>query len=350
MYDMKTTDARSLSHSAQEALRQRVMRAIDGGMKQVEAVSVFGVSRAAIGKWKAAMRRGGGLRALKAKQKGRPPERSRLLGWQAALVVRTITDKTPDQLKMPFALWTREAVQAFVNKRFGITVSVWTVGRWLGRWGMTPQKPARRAWEQDPQAVRRWLEEEYPQVRREAKREGALIHWGDEMGLRSDHQAGTTYGRRGTTPVVPGTGQRWRCNMISALTNRGQLRFMVFKGRFDSRVFIDFMGRLIKTAGGQKIYLIVDSHPAHTSAAVKKWVRGREGQLRLIFLPPYSPQLNPDEFLNNDVKRNAVGQRRATSREDMIANVRGYLRSTQKHPDVVKRYFHAPTVQYAMAG
>jgi len=343
---MKDKDARSLSQDAQEALRRRVVAAVLGGMKQVEAVSVFGVSRAAIGKWMAAQRRGG-MRALLAGKKGRPKGPSRLPGWQAAQVVRAIVDRTPDQLKLPFVLWTRAAVAQLIAERFGVVVSRMTVGRWLKKWGLTPQKPLRRAWEQNPREVEHWLAEAYPRVRAQAKAEKAEIHWGDEMGLRSDHQAGTSYGRKGQTPVIPGTGQRWRCNMISSISGRGALRFMVFKRRFTAQVFIDFLGRLIRGAG-RKLYLIVDGHPVHKSRAVAKWLAAREQKIRLILLPAYSPDLNPDEFLNNDVKANAVGRRRASSQDDMIADVRGYLRSTQKQPQIVKNYFHAPSVRYAM--
>lgn len=343
---MNCKDARSLSPQAQEALRLRTVQAVVAGMKQTQAVRVFGVSRAAIGKWMKQWRQGG-TKTLKAKPQGRPKGRSRLRPWQAAQVVRTITDRTPDQLKMPFVLWTREAVVQLIEQRFGVRLSVWTVGRMLARWGLTPQKPVRRAWEQNPEEVERWLKVEYPQVRREAKAEKAEIHWGDEMGLRSDHQAGTSYGRRGQTPVIPGTGQRWRCNMISSITGRGRLRFMVFKKRFTSAVFIDFMRRLVRSVG-RKVYLIVDGHPAHKSAQTKRWLARHAEQIRLILLPAYSPDLNPDEFLNNDVKANAVGRRRASSREDMMADVRGYLRSTQKQPEIVKSFFHAPSVRYAM--
>jgi len=248
---------------------------------------------------------------------------------------------------MPFVLWTREAVAQLIAQRFGVRVSLMTIGRWLKRWGFTAQKPVRRAWEQNSEAVQHWLKVQYPRVRKEARAEKAQIHWGDEMGLRSDHQAGTTYGRRGQTPVIDGTGQRWRCNMISTITGRGTLRFMVFKRRFTSDVFIEFMRRVIRSAG-RKVYLIVDGHPVHKSGKVTRWLEKHAEQIRTILLPAYSPDLNPDEFLNHDVKQNAVGRRRATSREDMMADVRGYLRSTQKRPDVVRNFFHAPSVQYAM--
>jgi transposase len=345
---MNKHDARSLSSQTQEALRRRAVQAVLGGMTQIDAARLVGVARGTVAKWMAQYRQGG-PQALAARPQGRPQGPSRLKGWQAAQVVRAITDQTPDQLKLPFVLWTREAVAALIAERFGLRISVWTAGRWLARWGFTPQKPVRRAWEQDPKAVERWLKVEYPRVRREAKAAGAEIHWGDEMGLRSDHQAGTSYGRRGRTPVIPGTGQRWRCNVISAITNRGSLRFMVFRRNFTAPLFIDFLGRLSRGAG-RMVYLIVDGHPVHKSAAVARWLARPENgaRLRLILLPAYSPDLNPDEFLNHDVKQNAVGRRRASSREDMIADVRGYLNSTQKQPDIVRRYFQAPSVQYAL--
>lgn len=343
---MKIKDARSLSADAQQFLRLRVAQAVLNGMKQVNAVKIFGVSRPAIAQWMAKYRQGG-WQALAAKPQGRPRCPFLLKGWQAALVVRMITDKTPDQLKMPFVLWTRQAVADLITERFGVHVSLMTIGRWLKRWGLTPQKPMRRAWEQNPQAVEHWMKVEYPQVRKKAKAEGAEIHWGDEMGLRSDHQAGTTYGRKGRTPVIPGTGQRWRCNMISSITGRGTLRFMVFKQRFTTAIFIEFMRRLTLSTG-RKVYLIVDGHPVHKSRRVARWVERHPDKIRLIRMPAYSPDLNPDEFLNHDVKQNAVGRRRAESLADLMADVRGYLRSTQKQPAIVKNYFHAPSVRYAM--
>lgn len=303
---MMSQDSRSFPASVQESQRVRVVRAVLDGMTQVYAAQVFGVSRTAVGNWVRAHRESGWA-ALKAKPQGRPKEPSRLKGWQAGQIVRAITDRTPEQLKMPFVLWTREAVGELIEERLGVSVSVWTVGRWLRAWGFTPQKPTRRAFEQDPAAVAHWLKVKYPAVRAEAKAEGAEINWGDEMGLRSDHQAGTSYGRKGQTPVLPGTGQRWRCNMISSITNRGTLRFMVFKQRFTTAVFIDFMRRLVRSAG-RKVYLIVDGHPVHKSAAAAKWLDEHAEQIRLILLPGYSPDLNPDEFLNHDVKQNTVGR------------------------------------------
>jgi transposase len=337
------TDGRQLSPEAQEHLRRRVVHAIhDTGMSQVEALQVFGVGRTSIHRWLRAVE-GGGSAALKARKRGRKP-RSRLAGHQAATVVRMIEDSCPDQLHLPFALWTREAVQQLLVQRYGIQVSVWTVGRYLRHWNFTPQKPLRRAYEQDPAAVRQWLDEEYPLIRRAARAAKSEIFWGDEMGMRSDHQVGTSYGRRGQTPTILGTGRRFGCSMISAITNRGHLLFMVFKRRFTAPVFIAFLKRLVRQV--DRLFLIVDGHPVHRAAAVKRWL-SEHPELRLFRLPGYSPKLNPDELLNQDVKGNAVGRQRPHDQDEMVQTVRSYLRSTQKQPQIVRQYFQQEDVRYA---
>ena len=289
-----------------------------------------------------------GRRALKARRRGRPPV-SRLAPHQAATAVRIILSGCPDQLSLPFALWTREAVQELLSRKFDLQVSVWTVGRYLRAWGLTPQKPVRRAYEQNPAAVRKWLEEEYPAIRALARRFKAQIHWLDEMGLRSDHPAGRSWGRRGETPVVLGTGQRFRCNMISSITNRGRLAFMIFRQRFTARVFVNFLRRLLRLMRKtrRKVFLIVDGHPVHKSRSVSRWLAEHAAQIQIFSLPSYSPELNPDELLNQDVKTNALGRVRPANVQEMMDNVRSYLRITQARPQLVKNYFRESHVQYA---
>lgn len=343
---MDRLDARTLPGPAQEDLRRRVVQGVEEGLSQSEAARLFGVSRQSVNAW-VRRKRQGGAAALRTGRRGRPG-RPRLGAKQAQQAVRLITDRCPDQLKLPFALWTREAVRQLLAERFGLEVSVWTVGRHLRSWGFTPQKPLRRAYEQNPAAVSRWLKEEYPRIRQLAKRQGATIYWGDEMGLRSDHQVGRSWSPRGQTPVIAGTGRRFGCSLISALTNRGRLAFRVFKGRFTAKVFLKFLRRLLRQVDG-KVFLIVDGHPAHRSRVVEAWLARHAVRLRLIFLPPYSPELNPDEYLNQDVKSNAVGRRRPADLAEMMGEVRAYLRSTQRRPDLIRKYFHNPRVQYAAA-
>src|SRR3972149_12036673 len=279
---MKHVDTRRVSPKAQDALRERVIWTVRRGMSQAQAARVFGVSRRSVNGWHRCWREHG-VRALRSHPRGRPSV-IRLAPWQAATTVRLITDRCPDQLKLPFALWTREADRDLIASRFDIQLSVWTVGRYLKRWGFTPQKPLRRAFERDPKAVRRWLEEEYPAIRKQAKTEGAEIYWGDEMGLRSDYVVGRSYGRRGKTPVIPGTGQRFGCNMISAITNRGRLNFMVFNRLFRVDVFLDFLKRLVRQAE-HKVFLIVDGHPVHRSGKADAWIKKNAHRICLFFLP-----------------------------------------------------------------
>lgn len=343
--NMKTQDARTLSPQSQEDLRFRVVRAIvEQGVSQAEAVRTFGVGKTAVHNWLTAYRKGG-EKSLRSKKRGRK-KGSKLLGHEAATIVRLIRDRCPDQLYLPFVLWTRDAVQELIHRRTGKHFSVWTVGRYLKKWGFTPQKPVRRAYERDPEAVQQWLDNEYPAISRRAKRENAEIHWGDEMGMRSDHQAGTSYGLKGKTPTVPGTGRRFGFNMISTITNRGKLTFMCFKKRFTGKVMIRFLRRLIRQAK-RKVFLIVDGHPVHRSALVNNWIEAHSKRISLFRLPGYSPELNPDELLNQDVKTNAVGRQRPNSQSEMLKNVRSYLRRTQRQPDIVIRYFKHEDVAYA---
>lgn len=329
---MKLQDARSLSAEAQEDLRRRIVEAVQNGLSQSEAARVFAVARPTVNRWVRLVERNGS-RALKARRRGRP-RKSRLAPHQAATTVRMILSGCPDQLSLPFALWTREAVQQLLSRKFGVKVSLWTVGRYLRAWRLTPQKPVRQAYEQNAAAVQKWLEEEYPAIRELARRWKAQIHWLDEMGLRSDHQAGRSWGRRGETPVVFGTGQRFRCNTISAITNRGRLAFMIFRQRFTTRVFVNFLGRLLRLTRKtrRKVYLMVDGHRVHKSQWVRRWLAEHSEQIRIFYLPSYSPELNPDELLNQDAKTNALGRVRPVNVQEMMENVRSYLRITRPGP------------------
>jgi transposase len=343
---MKTKDARSLPPKAQEAIRIKAVEAVISGKKQVEIAQLFGITRQALGKWVKAYRENGS-KALKAKRQGRP-KGGALLPWQAAQIAKTVIDRTPEQLKFPFYLWTRESVAQLIDQRFGKRLSIWTVGRYLKRWGFTPQKPLRQAIERDPVKVKKWLEKDYPAIRKQANQEKAQIFWGDEMGLRSDHSAGRSFSKRGRKPIIKTTGTRFSCNMISAITNQGQLNFMVFKDNFNANVFLEFLKRLVKHSKA-KVFLIVDNHRSHQAKKVHKWLKKNEEHIRLFFLPGYSPDLNPDELLNQDIKSNAVGRKRAYNLSELLRNVRSFLFSRKRQPQKVRRYFLKKNVRYAAA-
>jgi len=339
------TDVRKLDGATQAHLRRLVVKALRGGMKQTAAAQQFAVSLRAVNKW-AAVAKVGGLRALRPRRRGRRAGEGRLDATQSARIRALIVGKMPDQLKLPFYLWTRAAVASLIEREYAKAVSLTTVGRYLKAWGMTPQKPVRRAYERNDAAIERWLIAEYPALVSQAKREQATIYWGDEMGLRSDHVTGTSYAPLGRTPVVRATGQRFGCNMISAITNRGALAFMVFQGKFQTPVFIEFMKRLLRQVEG-KLYLIVDGHPVHRSLAARRFAVDNADRLRLIRLPGYCPELNPDELLNQDVKTNALGKSRPTNKAEMIATVRSHLHRRQKQPRVIRNLFLEKHVRYA---
>jgi transposase len=341
---MDLPDARTLSQDAQQALRERAVAAVQAGASITAVADQFGVSRQAVSGWWAAFCRDGpgGLRARK-----RGPARRPLLDpTQHARLWAVLTTTTPDRVGLGEALWTRDAVAAWAARELGVVRSRWVWGRWLAAAGFTPQKPARRAYEQDPAAVDRWLAQEYPRVARQAAAEGAEIHWLDEAGLRSDCQAGRGYAPRGQTPVQAVPGKRFRTNFIATVSALGVLRFLVFPGRFTATVLLTFLARLIANRPG-KVYVILDGHPAHRAKAVTAWVAARAGRIRLVFLPPYSPELNPAEYLNNDIKANAQRYGRATDKADLTNKTRAYLRQTQRMPTIVSNYFQAKPIRYA---
>jgi transposase len=221
------------------------------------------------------------------------------------------------------------------------------VSRFLKRWGFTWQKPARKAIEQDSAKAQKWLESDYPGIKRLAGREKADIFWGDEMGARSDASPGKCHSVKGDTPRVKITGKHFSCNMVSAISNRGQLFFSVFTGKSDFSVFESFLSRLIKQSG-KKIFMIIDGHPAHRSRRIKAFAEENKKSMRIFFLPSFSPELNPDERLNQDVKTNAARRKRADNQAQMKKNLRCHLHRWQKQPELVKRYFHDEPVKNAM--
>ncbi len=342
---MDTPDARSLAPEAQQALRERVIAAIEQeGLRRAAAARVFGVHRSTVSGWWNSYRRHG-ADALRARRRGpapqpllRPEPHRRL--WQV------LTTATPDQVGLGEALWTRDAVADWAARELGVRRSRWVWGRWLRAQGFTPQKPARRAYEQDRAAVERWLAQEYPRIAREAVAEGAEVHWLDEAGLRSDCQAGRGYAPRGRTPVQPVPGKRFSVNYIATVSALGVLRFMVFTGRFTAAALLVFLGRLLASRPGKR-YVILDGHPSHRARKVAAWAAARADRVRLVYLPPYSPELNPAEYLNNDVKANAQRYGRARDRDELGAKARAYLRGTQRMPWVVQNYFLARHVKYA---
>jgi len=257
-----------------------------------------------------------------------------------------ITDKCPDQLKLPYALWTRKAVQELIKGQYNMPVAIRTIGDYLQRWGFTPQKPIRRAYEQQPEQVKKWLVEKYPAIKAMAKEENAEIQWCDETGFSSQDNRGRGYSPKGKTPIAYGTGTRFSTSMISSIDNMGKLRWMVYEGAMNIDLFISFLRRLTKDSE-RKVYLIVDNLRTHHSIKVKEWLSKHKDEIELFFLPAYSPELNPDEYLNCDLKIGVHSKVPARTKEQLAKKTLSHLRKLQKLPGRVKNYFKHPKISYA---
>ncbi len=338
-----------MSGEAQAALRNRAVQAVLDGMTQAEAARVFRVHRNAVNRWIRRYREGGWAGLAEQRRGRRPGEQPALSERRQQELIALVRDSTPDQLGLAGFLWTRDAVAELLAQRYGVWLARTTVGGYLRGWGFSPQRPQRRALEQNPVAVARWLAEEFPAICALAKREGGVVLWLDEMGVRSDAAAGRSWAPVGQTPVIKRTGKRFRVNMISAISNQGLLRFRLFTGSFTGAVFIDFLRRLLRDCQGRKVHLIVDGHPVHRAKLVSAWVGRHAERIELHFLPGYSPELNPVELLNHDVKANAAGRRRPRSAGELREELHGYLRRRQRQPAVLVRFFDHPTTRYAAA-
>lgn len=343
---MKKIDARKLPTEAQQQIRDQAIRLKRSGRTYREIAEITGVQPTTVCMWYKKYEKGG-AKAIRIKKRGRPKGSCRTLSpLQEEELQKAMRDRCPDQLKLPFNLWTRIAVQQYIKYLWSIDMPIRTVGEYLKRWGFTPQKPLRRAYEQNPKAVKRWLTKEYPAIVKKAKKDQAEIHWGDETGLCNDSYHGRSYAPRGQTPAIRLSARCQRVNLISTVTNQGKVRFMVYKDRMNSDTLIKFMKRLIK-GSPRKVFLILDNLRVHHSYAVRDWLEEHKEQIELFFLPSYSPELNPDEYLNCDLKAGVHSRAPARTRDQLISKTISHLRKLQKLSKRVKKYFQHPKIAYA---
>ena len=340
---MKSHDARKLSHDKLTELRRRAVAAVQDGESPGDVARAMRVNRASVYGW-LALYRGGGWDNLDARKRGgrKPKLDAKALRW----IYQTVTLGNPNQLKMPFVLWSTKLLAAAIEKKFGVKLSKASVCRLLHQLGLSPQRPLWRAYQRDPQVVDRWLKEEYPAIRAAARKAKGEVWFGDEAGVRSDAHSGTTWAPKGQTPIVSTTGARFGLNVISAVNRRGALRFMCVEGKVNADVFIEFLGRLVESAG-HPVYLVVDGHPTHKAAKTRKFVESTKGRLKLFFLPGYSPDLNPDELVWNNLKSQGTGKRAITGPDQLKKLVLGHLRSMQKDADLVRSFYRTPSTEYA---
>lgn len=344
---MLDRDTRKEPIAVQEYLRRRTILLRQSGASFSDIATFLGIHRNTASAWWKAYEREGEAR-LSQHQRGRRLGEARYLSPEQETSIQSVLlAQSPFELGIDSHLWTRRAVQILMQQQSGKTIAIRTVGEYLKRWGYTPQKPLKRAYEQDPVAVQSWLDQEYPALKSLAQKEQAQIHWLDQSGLTSRDHRGRGYAPQGQTPQVRMIQDRHaRLNYIASVTNQGKVRFMLYDERFTTPVMIRFLTRL-RSDHHTPIFLILDNHPVHHAKALKNWVKEQDGKLRLFYLPSYSPDLNPAEYLNCDVKYGVHSKAPTLNKAQLAQRALSHLRKLQKLPSRVQSYFEHPSIAYA---
>ena len=341
-------DARELSDEVLEALRWRAVRGCPLGLSEVQLAEVLGVARETVSRWWSAYA-DQGVQALPHRRTGRPLGSGRALSdSQAEQVQQLLRTHQPEELGIAAPLWTRRAVGDLIRKEFDVSLAVRTVGRYLKRWGFTAKRPRRHARDQDPDEVRQWLEETYPAIEARADREGAVIHWGDEVGVAADQQPARGYAPQGEAATEDVPDRHVRANQISTITNAGEVRFMTYTQTMTAALFLVFLGRLLRSTTG-KVFLIVDRLRAHMTPTVQAWVAAHADRIEVFYLPRYAPERNPDEYWNNDLKSQVHATGLPHNKAEIRSHIQGFMRRLLHLPEHVMNYFLHPSVQYAAA-
>jgi transposase len=339
-------DARQLSDEVLEALRLRALRGCALGFTEGELADLFGVCRETVARWWSAYAQGG-ADALPQKPRGRPVGSGRALSdEQAEHLQRLLRTHLPEDLGIPAPLWSRRAVAELISTECGITLAVRTVGVYLQRWGFTAKRPRRHSRKQDPEEVRQWLEETYPAIAAQAEQEGAEIHWGDEVGVAADEHPARGYAPQGEPATMAVPDRHLRANQISTITNEGKVRFMTYTGTMTAALFLVFLGRLLRSTPS-KVLLIVDRLRAHLTPEVTAWVAAHRDRIEVFYLPRYAPELNADEYLNNDLKGTVNATGLPDTKIEVRSHIQQFMRRLLHLPEHIMSYFEHPSVQYA---
>lgn len=343
---MEKEDFRRVDDKIRSNYRKQAIRLIKQGKKKGDIAVMFGVNKNTVSNWwKNYQERG--EKSFTSKKKGVKSEDKKLLNQeQEKAIQKMIVDKMPEQLKMDFALWTRQAVKELVEREFGVILARTTMGDYLRKWGFTPQKPKKMAYEQCPKEVKKWLDEEYPAIKEQAKQEQAEIYWGDETGVKNQCNHGRSYAPKGKTPVKKSMSKRFSVNMVSAITNQGKVQFMIYSDNMNADKFIEFMQQLIKSST-RKVYFIVDNLRVHHSKIVKEWAEENKDKIALFYIPSYSPERNPDEYLNCDLKQGLSVRKSPKDKETLQQNVQNHMDMLNINPDRIIKYFKHQSIQYA---
>ena len=343
---MEKIDFRTLTEQERLGFRKQAIKLIKAGRKKGEVAEIIGVRPSSISFWWKDYQING-LKGLESKKKGVKSEDRKLLNKKQEQEIQyLITDKMPEQLKLDFALWTRKAVKELIENQYGISIAINTTGDYLRKWGFTPQKPKKMAYEQCPKKVQKWLDEEYSSIKEQAKQDNAEIYWGDECGVKNQCNHGRSYAPKGKTPVKKSMSKRFSVNMISAVTNQGKVCFLIYSENMNADKLIEFMEQLLKFSS-KKVYLILDNLRVHHSKIVKAWQEENSNRIRIFYLPSYSPERNPDEYLNCDLKQGMSVKKSPKTKEILQQNVKDHMEMLQTNPERVGKYFKHKSIQYA---
>jgi transposase len=342
---MAREPGRRISRSSLEDTRRRVIEAVEGGLHPEDAAIAFGCGRSTVYGWLANYDVGGFAALSVRKPPGAAPKLSEK---QISRLRQWIVGKDPRQLQFDYALWTREIIRDLIQREFGVVYTLQGLGKLLSRLGLSPQRPLVRAYEQDPERVRRWKEEEYPAIRDEAARLGAAVFFADEASVRTDYHSGTTWGEVGRTPIVKGTGNRKSVNMVSAVSSRGKLYFRFLDGNTNAATFTGFLEDMLHDIPGI-IFLVVDGHSAHTAAATRNFAEKNKDRLRLFYLPPYSPELNPDEWVWKNIKHDHAGKMAARTIDEFKGGISNAVGRLLSFPGIILGFFADPDLAYISA-
>ena len=330
----------------QYEIRKAIVRMLKNGMTGKEIAKQLDVSEGHVSNVKKAYK-ANGIAGIKSRHQGRKTGEKRILSpQQEKEIMRIIVDKDPMQLRLKGCMWTRNNIRDLIREKYGIDMKLSTLGYYLARWGFSVQRPVKRAYKQDKKQIDKWLNDEFPGITKRAEAENAEIFFGDETNIQNTANYMKGYAPKGKTPVVKVESQKFKVNMLSAISKRGKLRFMLYKDNMDSDKLIDFMGRLIRDVR-KKVFLILDNLRVHHSKKVQGWLEKHKDRIEVFYLPPYAPEYNPDELVNSDLKR-AVGQKASPhSKDELEHNVRSHLKKLQVDPDKISSFFHAPFTAYA---
>jgi transposase len=345
---MSTVDGRSLTVAALEERRRTIIRMKLNGNDAKEIAEATGCSiKTVYPLWKKYSKNEDKENIFNVKTRGNRYGNGRTLSApQEDKIKKIIIDKYPDQLKFDFALWTREAVKNLIKKIADILMPIRTVGMYLQRWNFTPQRPIKHSYKRNDQEIKNWLNNEYPAIKKRAKREKADIYWGDETAIRTSDVRGRGYAPEGKTPIVKNTEIKITLSMISAITNQGKVLWKLHESNINADKFLDFAKRLIWHRK-KKVFLLLDNARIHRSKKIKEWQKKNNKRIEIFYLPPYSPDLNPSERVNADLKYGVGSKIPKITKEELSRAVDEHMCMLQKTPSRIKLYFKDKRISYA---